>query len=139
MYKITHQGTYFAIISGIGWCMDMGIYAVFTSWMSVPVAPANMLSSLPAITFVFIMATRHIFATQENRLGLRTKYVIYLGYQAALVTLISLFAGWIYVQLQEIVLPILLVAYLNILVKCLITPITMLCNFWVMKFLAERC
>ena len=133
------QGAFFVLVSGLGWCMDFGFYTVLTSCLSVPVAPANMLASMPAVTFVFVLSTRHIFATQKNRWGLGVKYAAYLAYQAVLVTSVSLLAGWLYVQLQGFVLPDLLAQYLNILVKVLITPLTMACNFFMMKFLAERC
>lgn len=53
MKSIIRQGTYFTVISGIGWCIDFGVFSLLGIYVGIPVAYANMLSSLPAITFVF--------------------------------------------------------------------------------------
>ena len=139
MTNIVRQGGFFIFVSGIGWLMDFGIYTCLSSFWGVPVAYANMLGSVPAVTFVFIFSTRRIFSSQRSRLGLRIKYAIYLGYQFALITLVSTLAGYLYFSLSMVQVEWgFFYKYLNIIVKCLITPITMICNFLVMKFLIEK-
>lgn len=138
MNKVLRQGSYFTLISGIGWCMDFGLYSLLSIYWCVPVAYANMISSLPAITFVFAMATRHIFIRRSGGLKIWQKYVIYLVYQAALVISVSFLAEWVYNIIQDKLLMLCLGKALKVLVKCLITPITMLMNFIVMKILVEK-
>jgi len=132
------QGWKFTLTSGVGWLIDFGVYTCLAVYVDVPVPVANMISSLPAITFVFCFATCKIFANKSGRIGLKSKYFIYLFYQAVLITMVSIFAGWLYVFCVEIMNRITEVTCLKILVKCLITPITMCCNFVFMKIIVER-
>ena len=133
------QGWMFTLISGIGWLMDFGIYMILSSIMDFQVMYANMLSSLPAITFVFTFATHRIFEKSRGRFPLSWKYAIYLLYQGVLVGAVSILAEILYQILGERQLMAgFFSGYLNMLVKCLITPITLLCNFFFMKILLER-
>lgn len=129
----------FISVSGVGFLMDFSIYTVLTSKMNVSVSYANMLSAIPAITWVFIFSTRKIFMTNGNKFGLIHKYVVYLCYQVILLIAVSYLAQWIYDILYPNIHALWIIGkYLNLFCKCLITPITMICNFMVMKFLAER-
>ena len=85
MQKLLQQGGFFVVISGIGWLLDFGIYALLTGPFSLPVLWSNMLSSLPAVTFVFLFSTRKIFAANHGHWSLRQKYLFYLCYQAVLI------------------------------------------------------
>lgn len=138
MNKILRQGSYFTLISGIGWCMDFGIYSLLGIYWNVPVAYANMIGSLPAITFVFVMATRHIFTRRNGDLKIWQKYVVYIIYQAVLVVSVSFLAEWLYNIIQNGLFNMLSWGVLKALIKCLITPVTMLMNFVVMKILVEK-
>jgi len=136
--NLLKQGAFFTIISGIGWCMDFGLFSLLSIYAGVPVSYANILSSIPAVTFVFCFATRHIFKTRAGGMSLKQKYVVYLVYQLILVTSVSYLALWLYDYLAVTEFFAGLDSLLKILVKFLITPITMICNFCVMKILAER-
>ncbi len=135
MNKLLLQGSYFTLISGIGWCIDFGMFAFLSIYMGMPIHYANMLSSIPAVTFVFFFATRYIFSCKPDGLSLKVKYIIYLLYQICLIYIVSLMAKWIYdsiMSFNEVINGV------EVIAKLLITPITMMCNFIMMKTLGEK-
>lgn len=136
--SLFRQGWKFTVISGIGWLIDFFVYTCLSIYVNIPVTIANMISSLPAITFVFCFATSKIFAAKKSRVSLKFKYCIYLAYQVVLVMIVSMVAGWMYAFGVEILNQVMDTAYLKVGVKCLITPITMCCNFIFMKIILER-
>ena len=89
------------------------------------------------MTFVFIFATRKVFQNQ-SQISLKWKYLIYLGYQVLLILLISKLLG----QVNEFILvhnTIRIIGrFSTIISKILVTPITMVLNFIVMKSVIER-
>ena len=126
----------FLLFSGIGWLIDFGLYTFLTGVLSFPVAGANYLSSIPAITFVFFVSTRKTFQCRPDGLSKGKKYLIYVIYQLLLITAVSFLAQWLdslygnlLPQLKELS---------EILAKITITPITMLCNFFVLRLIAEK-
>ncbi|MDO5444378.1 MAG: GtrA family protein [Eubacteriales bacterium] len=136
MKKLFFQFFGFIGISGIGWLIDFSIYTCLTSFTDIPVAYANMISSFPAITLVFIVSTRKIF-DNGGKIPVYAKYIIYLFYQFVLVALVSMAAGKLAPWLGEIFEG----KFENIsklLAKIAITPITMVMNFIVMKLMTEK-
>lgn len=135
--KIWIQFYQFILISGLGFLMDFGLFYFLTK--RLPIAMANMISALPAITWVFFFSTRKIFRQRDSGSQAWVKYGVYLVYQCVLLVSVSVVAQKMYTFLYPFTEPYgLLRAYLQMIVKCLITPITMLCNFIVMKTLAEK-
>lgn len=138
--KLLEQFIHFLTVSGIGWLIDFGLYTAIGKYTAIPTSWANMISGIPALTFVFCISTRKIFQKTAGRLSIGTKYVIYFMYQMVLLFLVShlcerLFG--IFVRnipteygIDEI--------YIKLFSKVCITPITMVCNFIVMKFLSEK-
>lgn len=123
-------------ISGIGWILDFVIYTLLTSAAHLPVALSNYISTIPAITLVFFVSTRKLFVCRPDGLSLRAKYVLYVVYQLLLVTGVSFLAQWLAVALP-LLLPF-LSGFAKLAAKILITPVTMVCNFFVLKYLAEK-
>ena len=68
--KIVLQFVKFLFVSGTGWMIDFSLYFIFTSILKYEVFYSNILSSIPAITFVFIVSIKKIF--RENRNGIST-------------------------------------------------------------------
>ena len=136
MKKLLKQIFGFIGVSGIGWIIDFTIYTVLTSIVEVPVFYANMISSVPAITFVFMISTHKIFSKGE-KLPLSVKYILYLLYQLILVTAVSAIAGRLALWIAGLFAGK-LGTISKILAKICITPITMAVNFVVMKFMAEK-
>ena len=136
--KILKQFINFLFLSGIGWIIDFTLYLLFSNIFNLKIIHSNILSSIPAVTFVFFVSTRKIFSKNNSRISLKEKYLIYFLYQLILILLISLLAQYLYLlSLKNISMNIEL-KLLKIIIKILITPITMLINFIVMKFLIEK-
>ena len=74
----------------------------------------------------------------QSQISLKWKYLIYLGYQVLLILLISKLLG----QVNEFILvhnTIRIIGrFSTIISKILVTPITMVLNFIVMKSVIER-
>ena len=136
MKKLFLQFFGFVGISGVGWLIDFSIYTVLTSCTDIPVAVANMISSFPAISLVFLVSTRKIFEN-GGHLPIWTRYVLYLLYQLLLVTVVSIAAGKLAPWLAEL-FGGKLAAFSKLLAKIIITPVTMTINFLVMKFMTEK-
>jgi len=133
------QFLHFILVSGIGFLIDFTVYYLLTEKVGMPIAHSNMLSAFPAITWVFLFSTQKIFQKSAGRFSLGAKYLIYLLYQAVLLVCVSYLAQYLYGVFYPLAVPYRIVReYLQLLCKCLITPITMLCNFFVMKNLTER-
>lgn len=135
MKKLIIQFFKFLLISGTGWLIDTTIYTILTVVLKYNVIFSNILSSIPAITFVFFVSTRKIFLTHIGKFSLKQKYLIYVLYQIILITTVSII-GQILYNISENLLSN--KELLKIIIKLTITPITMITNFFVMKFLAEK-
>lgn len=139
-HMLLRQAIRFLAVSGSGWVIDFGCYYLLVRYGHLIVAYANMLSSIPAITLVFIVSTHKIFDRNKEGLPLWGKYAIYFLYQMVLVFCISWVGEWLFWLLSQTVLMSvpLIAANLKIICKILITPLTMTINFFVMKILCER-
>lgn len=138
--NLIRQAVRFVGISGCGWLIDFSIYIILTETFRFPVAYANMISAIPAVTLVFLVSTRKIFANKKGGLPLWGKYIVYFLYQMALVFCVSWVGEGLFRLLSKTaMMNISLIAeHLKILCKILITPITMTANFFVMKVLCEK-
>lgn len=138
--RLIKQGISFFIVSGIGWCIDFSTYLILTYFFGIPISYANMLSSIPAVTYVFLMSTRNIFKNEMSKISLKYKYIIYFTYEVILVLIISFFAQWLFniISKTDLIEISIIGNYLKIIIKILITPITMVINFIVMKNLIEK-
>lgn len=139
MKKICGQIGSFLMVSGVGWLIDFGVFYYLTDKIGFVVSKANVISTIPALTFVFITATRKVFLRNESGISLKLKYVIYFLYQMILILCVSRVGQIVYNYLEGIAfLESFVFLNLKLLAKIIITPITMICNFLVMKFLTER-
>lgn len=135
MKKFFNQFIKFLFVSGTGWLIDFSLYFIFTNILKYEVFYSNILSSIPAITFVFIVSVKKIFKKKKNGISIIKKYIIYFLYQILLIFLISLLGQFLYsVIIKNNVEP----KFIKIIIKIIITPVTMIINFFVMKFLTEK-
>ena len=88
--RIIKQGFSFLIVSGIGWLIDFCTYLVLTKYFNISVMYANMISAIPAVSYVFLISSKKIFKNEKSKLTLNYKYLIYFGYQIILVSLVSI-------------------------------------------------
>lgn len=128
----------FLITSGIGFILDFITYTVLTQHFGFRVFTANCLSSIVGASFAFIVSTRKIFDTNKTRIPLWGKYVLYILYQLVLIFLISKLGDYLDGLLVTNIQFQLVQQYHKLICKVLITPITMTCNFLVMRAVSEK-
>ena len=136
MKNILSQAVRFIGLSGIGWILDFCTYALL-GFVSANASLNNVISSWVGVTFVFIFATRKVFQN-NSRISLKWKYLIYLAYQAVLIWLISKLLGQIDLFIRANIDIALAQRFSAIIAKIVVTPITMILNFIVMKNVIER-
>lgn len=136
MKKILIQAVEFVGLSGIGWILDFTVFTVM-GFLCGNVIINNVISSWVGVTFVFLFATRKVFKN-NSRISLKWKYLIYLCYQLILILLISKLLGYVNNFVRNTVSVALIVRFSAIIAKILVTPITMVLNFIVMKNVIEK-
>lgn len=136
MKKLLMQSLKFVGLSGIGWLLDFGTYTLL-GFASSNVVLNNIISSWVGVTFVFIFATRNVFKN-NSKISLKWKYLIYLLYQLVLIFLISKLLGVINTSMENNINIVLIVKFSALISKILVTPITMVLNFFVMKGVIEK-
>lgn len=125
----------FLFVSGTGWVIDFGLYSILTGIFELQILYSNILSSIPAITFVFIISTKRIFKENKDGFSIKQKYLIYFVYQMVLILLVSLLGQFLYTIIINNGINF---SFLKIIIKIIITPVTMILNFFVIKYLAEK-
>ncbi|MBR2736284.1 MAG: hypothetical protein IKD86_03125 [Firmicutes bacterium] len=136
MKNLLKQAVGFVGLSGIGWILDFCTYTVL-GFLSENLVLNNFISSWVGVTFVFIFATRKIFMN-NSRIPLKWKYLIYIAYQFVLIFLVSILLGKIDGLITEYVTVGIILKFSFIISKIIITPITMVLNFFGMKGLIEK-
>lgn len=136
MKNILLQAMRFVGLSGIGWILDFCTYTGL-GFFSGNLELNNIISSWVGVTFVFMFATRKVFEN-NSKISLKWKYAIYLCYQVILIFFISKLLNWINIVIVDKVTVELIINYSAIIAKLLVTPITMILNFFVMKGVIER-
>ncbi|NKI59231.1 hypothetical protein HCG46_13225 [Labrenzia sp. PO1] len=137
----------FALISGIGWCLDFLTMATLTQ-SGLPVFWANFIGAFCGVTFVFFVAGKHIFEKAGNR-STTVLLALYWIWQVVAVTAASaLTAGlsWALMSLLVTVdgtafvtgLGLKPVTLCGVTAKMLVTPFTLVANFFFMRFLLEH-
>ena len=136
MRNLCRQAIQFIGISGIGWILD---FLTFTSLglVSGNLILNNTISSWVGVTFVFCFATRKLFIN-HSKISLKWKYLIYLVYQCILIFFVTKALNEINIGLLSYSTMDFVLRFSAILSKILVTPITMVLNFIVMKGIIER-
>ena len=136
MRKLFKQAVQFIGLSGIGWILDFLTYTLL-GLVSDKLFINNVISSLVGVTFVFIFATRKVFQN-SSKIALKWKYFIYVVYQFILIFLISKLLSFIALFIVDNIDIALIVNFSAIIAKILVTPVTMILNFFVMKGIIEK-
>jgi putative flippase GtrA len=134
--RLLGQAVRFIGLSGIGWILDFSTYIVL-SRICENLVLDNFIRSWVGVTFVFIFATRKIFEN-NSRIDLKWKYLIYIVYQVLLIFLVSKLLGLIDSFIVSNISLAVVTRFSAIIAKILVTPITMILNFFVMKGLIEK-
>lgn len=87
----------------------------------------------------FFVSTSKIFKRKQNGIPIQVKYVVYVLYQLILLLIVSSIGQWLADIIIQLAGSVAIIAKLSkVFAKVLITPVTMLANFGVMKFLTEK-
>lgn len=135
MFKCFERPIKFIGLSGVGWIFDLTTYLLL-GLFSDNLFVNNMISSWVGVSFVFYFSTRWIFRA-DGRISLKYKYIIYLVYQFLLITLISQLLAQINLFIVTVFTASLIVQFSSLISKILVTPITMVLNFFAMKIITE--
>lgn len=136
MKKIFLQAVHFWGLSGVGWILDFIVYMALGR-VSADLVINNFISSGVGVTFVFLTATIKVFKN-NSKIPLKLKYIIYLGYQCGLIFFISKLLNIMNLFILTHVDWAMITMYANIWSKIFVTPITMVLNFCVMKYIIEK-
>lgn len=136
MRNLIRQAVKFIGISGIGWILDFITYTCL-GLVSNNLPMNNTISSWVGVTFVFIFATRKVFQN-NSKISLKIKYIIYILYQIILIFFISKLLGCINIIIEKNITIDIILKFSSIISKILITPVTMVLNFFVMKGVIEK-
>lgn len=136
MKKLLKQALGFIGLSGIGWILDFTTYTLL-GLVSDKLFINNIISSLVGVTFVFIFATRKVFQN-NSKIPLKWKYFIYVVYQLVLIFLISKLLSIIALFIVENIDIAIVISLSGVIAKILVTPVTMILNFFVMKGIIEK-
>ena len=136
MNRIIGQIIRFVGLSGIGWILDFCTYAAL-GLVSANYVINNVVSSWIGVSFVFVFATRKIFEN-NSKISLKWKYLIYLGYQVVLIFVVSKLLGMINNAIIDSIKLEFVLRFSSIISKILVTPITLILNFFVMKGVIEK-
>lgn len=134
--KLLKQAVQFVGLSGIGWILDFTTYTLL-GLVSDKLFINNIISSLVGVTFVFIFATRKVFQN-SSKIPLKWKYFIYVVYQLVLIFLISKLLSFIALFIVENIDIAIVISLSGVIAKILVTPVTMVLNFFVMKGIIEK-
>lgn len=136
MKKILIQAFKFFGISGIGWLLDFLTYTGL-GLVSENLVLNNIISSCVGVTFVFAFATRKVFQN-NSKISLRWKYLIYLAYQMVLIVFISKLLDGINAMIVNNFDIEIILRFSSVIAKIVVTPVTMVLNFIVMKRIIEK-
>lgn len=136
MKRLFIQAIKFIGLSGIGWLLDFFTYTGL-GLISKNLETNNIISSWVGVTFVFIFATRKVFQN-NSKIDLKWKYVIYIIYQIILIFFISKLLITINMWIVTNITVEMILNFASIISKILVTPITMILNFFVMKGVIEK-
>ncbi len=136
MKKLISQAFRFVGLSGVGWILDFCTYTLL-GFVSVNLFLNNMVSSWVGVTFVFFFATRKVFQN-NSKIPLKWKYFIYLLYQCILIFFSSKVLSGIDAYIVNNIDVDFILEFSAIISKILVTPITMVLNFFVMKGIIEK-
>ncbi|QBP74002.1 hypothetical protein E2K99_02775 [Herbaspirillum huttiense] len=124
----------FLLLSGLGWLCDFGTFSFLVKLTETPSFVANFISSYVGVTFVWFTSLKTVFLRQGSprQLGL------YWGYQFFSILLYSQALHFLIQMLMRVELPVLIASNLDIVSKCMITPLNLVTNFMFMKYLTRQ-
>lgn len=122
----------FALVAGCGWLLDAALLLAMTRGGLLSPFVANLLSSLAAAAFVFLVSRRRVHDGRSDAVPARLG--LYLGYTLALIVASS----WVLAMIVPTMLAMMPRVDAVLAAKVAITPPQFLLNFIVSRELARR-
>ena len=129
----------FVGLSGVGWLIDMAVYTLLVAGFAVGAFSANLVSGVCGAIFAFLTANRFVFAGSLDRLS--TKLTLYILYTITQIVVASALVEAVARGLQygaEHFRYSTASSILAIAAKCLVTPLTLVANYFVARSLSRR-
>ena len=136
MNNLLKQIINFLGFSGIGWILDFTMYTLL-AYIGINLFICNVVGAVVGLTFVYIFSTRYIFKN-TGRIPLWGKYIIYIAYQIIQVYLVSKLLVIVNNILVTHISLTFIQTFSPVISKCLVTPITMVLNFIILKNMIEK-
>ncbi len=133
------QAALFVGTSGLGWLLDLAVFATLIGAAGVKPLQANLASATCGALFVFAMSSRAVFSRNEG--AMTPKVLVLLGFNTLVILLASVTLAWIVrlitalAVLADIALP---APVPPVLAKLAVTPVTLALNFLFVRYLLER-
>lgn len=123
----------FVVISGLGWCLDMLMFSALVGWLDIPPGASSFISATVVSLIVFSSTRKFVFRASGKSGAASFIFLIYTEFNivacSALVELISVLAT------KENQLNI---TAAGIIAKLAVTPISLLTNYFVSKWLSIK-
>lgn len=136
MKNLLQQIIKFIGLSGIGWILDFCIY-IIAGFVSENLAINNIISSWAGVSFVFVFATREVFEN-HSKISLKWKYLMYILYQCILIYFVSELLNDVNLFIVRRINISMISRFSSVISKIVITPVTMVLNYCVMKSIIEK-
>lgn len=125
----------FALISGVGWLLDIISFTLLSENIGIAPSCANFFSSMFGVTYVWFIALKKIFKHREYG---RSRYLpVYWGYQAVSILSYSAFISFVAASGYNRIFSEILGVSFNVVAKLIITPANLLTNYLFMKILIK--
>ena len=123
----------FVLLSFAGWCLDFVLFYAGVTLLSVPPAWSNIISSATAAMTVFLVSQRFIFDAQY--VSIRSN-VIYFVYTVSNIIVWSCAIAFLSSSISNALT--LAGASSALIAKVVVTPLSLFCNFFVSRWVANR-
>ncbi len=114
----------FALVSGVGLAIDFGLFLALVEFLDVRAGVANLTSAAVAVTFVYFISVRRLFAYQGR--FLLALFGLYVVYQIIAVAAASWAIDWLAANLVA-----------PMIAKAVILPLTFTANYLFMTFITR--
>ncbi len=131
------QAAQFVAVSGAGWLLDVAVFMALSGPAGWHVLPANVVSGSCGVLLVFAVSSRKIFT--RNTGSMAQKVAMLLLFNLVAIITASFVLAWIAQLVSAAAAPYGLPPYgVRLVAKMLVTPVTLLLNFIVVRYLVER-
>lgn len=126
------KGAQFVALSGAGWCLDFLLFYVALVYFFASPALANLIGSTTATMIVFLVSQRIIF--DARYISFRSS-AIYLIYTESNIVIWSLIISLVSLSIHDSTTAT--ASWAAITAKVIVTPLSLVCNYLVSRWLSR--